>query len=357
MRDSTDTQMPKLLLVHDGELRDVASLIGSLGVGHVERRGGPHPEDNATVWDLVVASSRRGVALDFSHQDTPPAVIAILEHDSRTLRNQLQRVGIRTLVRRPVHPAALRALILHSLYKGPEKRRTPRVSVGAEVQIRAGWRSRKALLADLSRGGCRLLLDKPVPRGKSLTLTVPAEVSGDKPFTLKARVLEEGSCEDDGFHTHQVTARFEGLAIKQLRRLSATLARYAGGPARYAAASSDDAQRLATLGAEAGRVLVGREPSLSSMRVDPNPDLAVGMEVHLGAHLAEHSDPVRLRARVERDDGDRGLLLRFDPVDQTMRDGLKTILDSLLKCGKNRGGEVEDGLGGPILITEILAAV
>ena len=54
--------------------------------------------------------------------------------DSKTLRRRLRDAGTDLIVRRPVHPAALRLLILHSLYRGPEKRRTNRVSVGATIQ-------------------------------------------------------------------------------------------------------------------------------------------------------------------------------------------------------------------------------
>ena len=48
------------------------------------------------------------------------------------------------MVRRPFHPAALRALVVHSLYRGPEKRRSPRVNVGAPVRVKLGWRHREA---------------------------------------------------------------------------------------------------------------------------------------------------------------------------------------------------------------------
>ena len=47
------------------------------------------------------------------------------------------------------------------------------------------------------------------------------------------------------------------------------------------------------------------------MRVSPNPRLAVGMKLQLAVHTETRETPLILSAVVDRDDGERGLVLRF----------------------------------------------
>ena len=115
---------PRSLLIHDGELADVRALLVSLQLPFTERLGAESAEDRGTRWDLVIASAKRILELQLPHASCPPTQIAILSHDARTLRSSLRRTGTTLIVRRPVHPAALRALVVHSLYRGPEKRRS-----------------------------------------------------------------------------------------------------------------------------------------------------------------------------------------------------------------------------------------
>src|SRR6185436_14237297 len=110
-----------------------------LQVPFTERLGAEQDEDRRTRWDLVIASARRILELQLPSAVCPPTQIAILSHDARTVRSSLRRTGTTLMVRRPVHPAALRALVVHALYRGPEKRRAARVNVGAPVRLKVGW--------------------------------------------------------------------------------------------------------------------------------------------------------------------------------------------------------------------------
>ena len=105
----------------------------------------------------MIASARRALELPTDLLRASAFRIAILDGESRIVRALLRRASFELVVRRPVHPAALRLLLLHTLYLGPEKRRTPRVSVGAPVHFRAGLRRHRAILAEISERGCRLL--------------------------------------------------------------------------------------------------------------------------------------------------------------------------------------------------------
>jgi hypothetical protein len=137
---AVDFSDPITLLIHDGELEDVRNLLEELGVSFVERDGAPTSEDGRTSWDLVIATPKRMLDFEVPESVPSPIRIAVLPDGARTLRNMLQRETVEFVVRRPVHPAALRLLILHALYRGPEKREVARVTIGAPIRFRIGWR-------------------------------------------------------------------------------------------------------------------------------------------------------------------------------------------------------------------------
>lgn len=381
------------LLVHDGELGDVRALLDSLAIPYCERwEGRLSDEDRDARWELVLASPKRIIELEPDPCNARAIHIAIAPRDSRTLRTSLRRAGIQMMVRRPFHPAALRALIVHTLYRGPEKRRHVRVSVGATIRLRVGWRMRPAVLMDLSVGGCRLVTQRRVARGKVIRLQLPSEVSGGRALSLKARVLSCTADSDGKTHRTITTARFEGVGPLLFEQLSAAVALHERGPAlcpdaprevraparaarpapppappppRSApepiplTASADDAiesrtserhrleRRVVALGEEATRVLMGRDISIGGMRIDPNPSLAVGMVLQLAVHAGSRPAPLVLHAQVSRDDGERGLVLRFRGLSVDAIRYLIEVIDELPLIDVDHGGR-------GCLVTEIL---
>ncbi len=113
----------------------------------------------------------------------------VVSEDSTTLRARLREVGFDYLVRRPVHPEALRLLVLHCIYSGEERRREPRVPVGLEVSFRTGLLPRRATLADLSTRGARILSRWPLEPGRRITITIPQRTGIPEAITLKGRVI------------------------------------------------------------------------------------------------------------------------------------------------------------------------
>lgn len=186
---SQTTSTPKILLLHDGELADVAALLCELGAAVTERREGPLAQDAEGSWRLVLASARRALDLPASLLRASAVRIAVLDGQSRTVGALLRRASFELVVRRPVHPVALRLLLLHALYRGPEKRRTPRVSVGAPVHFRSGLLRRRAILAEISERGCRLLTSHRAALGQTLTLQLPAALAGGRAFSVKGLVV------------------------------------------------------------------------------------------------------------------------------------------------------------------------
>ena len=187
-----------VLLVDDGELDDVRDLLGELGVEFAHLRGGGIPKRVDPPRDLFLTTLRRAaLARAWPHSADGllrPVRIAFAEEDSPTARQSLRKLGFAYLVRRPVHPVALRLLLLRALYLGDERRDDVRVPVGVDVSLRTGLRRRDALLADLSRGGCRLVTDRALPAGARISLHLPRELVGDADLVLPGQILR---CERD----------------------------------------------------------------------------------------------------------------------------------------------------------------
>lgn len=411
---------PVILLVHDGELADVRALLSRLGAAVEERRGPPTREDAEGAPALVVATPKRMLEFPACATARAPTRIAILDNDSRTLRAMLRRAGIDLVVRRPFHPAVLRLLVLHSLYRGPEKRRASRVGVGTAVRFRSGVRRRTALLADLSLSGCRLITDRPPRLGKRFALRLPAELGGGRPLALRAVATRIGRTETGGPRHVALAATFEELSESASQRLRAAVHAHATGPAvlrsrtgvedpqvapdpepppeapPLAAAEPDrprddelagDASApvtdaMAPAGAHAAgaeevadptpdrratprraisrhvialdvnatRVLIGRDISVGGMRVDPNPALSLGDELRIAVHVRAREEPLVLKARVARDDAERGLVLQFRDLTDIERRHLEQMIGWLpiLAMREDR----EEDLG--VIVSEIL---
>jgi hypothetical protein len=131
-----------------------------------------------------------------------------------------------------VHPAALRLLILHALYRGPEKRRATRVSMGAPVRFRSGLRRRPAILAELSTRGCRMMVESGSHRAvpdKLVTVVLPPGVTHDKrSLSLRGHVLRTSSAGDG---TDVIAVLFELLRDATRKKLESIVAAHSNGPA------------------------------------------------------------------------------------------------------------------------------
>jgi hypothetical protein len=377
--------IPQSLLVHDGELEDLRLVLDGIGTPFCERRGALGEADANRPWDLIVSTPSRMLELELPDSSKPIRIV-IVDQDSKTLRARLHGAGIKLMVRRPVHPAALRGLILHAVYRGPEKRRSRRVTVGAPIRIRSQWRQSPGILADLSLGGCRLISNQPVKEGRTFKLVVPAEVAGSgKAYRLRARAIRSSGIESDETPgTHSIQARFEPPSQRQLKLLKETIIAYQGGPAMLAgsealldAAARHEAapaaaamplrvesdhnareerreqtrqeieKRVVALDQEADRVLMGRDLSPGGMRVSPSPHLRTGGDVKIAIHLNDAA-PLTLRARVHRDDGERGVVLRFHELPPEASAAFMSLMETTPVVAP---GEEDDG---GLIVSELL---
>jgi hypothetical protein len=97
-------------------------------------------------------------------------------------------------------------------------------------------------------------------------------------------------------------------------------------------------------------VLFARDLSIGGVRVDSHPGLQVGDRFKLAIYDHASPDSVVVDAEVLRDDGDRGLALRFlEPSTRTAR-SIEKILE--------RSGEIErceaPGDAHPVIVTEVV---
>ncbi|MFQ5699534.1 MAG: PilZ domain-containing protein, partial [Myxococcota bacterium] len=76
-------------------------------------------------------------------------------------------------------------------------------------------------------------------------------------------------------------------------------------------------------------VILGHDLSIEGMRVGPRDDLALGTRLTLALHRGERREPLVVDAEVAREDGDRGLWLRFADLDAAQAQELEVLVCEL----------------------------
>jgi hypothetical protein len=363
-----DLDRRRALLVHRGELRDLRKVLTDLDVDVFERAGTVHPEEAAQRWDLVISTPALVPDLPCDGDRKRPPSIVVLENTTRMLVKRLERTGVDFLIQRPFHPTALRLLLVRALYRGPERRRTPRVQVGAPARVERGLRRSHGLLLDLSAEGCRVRLDRGFRRGDRVTLILPRGITGGRRLTLRADVARSGWSQEPDANSRELVLRFAKLSVRKTNRLADTIERHMSGPAALDApvdtSGAQDAdlerrrwprrpfeRRVIALGDEAARVLVGRDLSLGGMRVEPNQALRVGETLRLALHGGDAEGPAVVEARVVRDESERGYVLRFSRLADRERRYLESLLANLPALRDPTAGGPE----GDLVVSERIA--
>jgi hypothetical protein len=382
---------PAVLVLDDGELDDIQQMLQEMEIPFARIRGGAIVSGTEPPKDLLIATPRRidavRAALDGAAE--PPIRVMVVNEDSNAMRSQLRRSGFDYLVRRPVHAEALRLMLLHCCYRGEERRREPRVAVGVEVSFRSGVSSRAATLVDLSSRGCRLLSRHRVELGKRITVQVPEALDhGGDLLELSAKVVHTQDAETGGAEAYWLGCAFDRVDELAQDALALIIEDHAQGPAtlRTGAPSAPpqaavappklrrapDAERATTcddrrrerravysqtipaFGERALRVLVGRDLSVTGMRVERHTDLWLGDHLQLAIYGEAGVEPMLIWGHVERSDGDNGLLIRFDPLDEATQARLERLVSSLPAVESLSDSEAE-AMGtvlGEILLTE-----
>ena len=393
---------PAVLVLDDGELDDIQQMLQEMEIPFARIRGGAIVSGTEPPKDLLIATPRRidAVRAALDGAADPPIRVMVVNEDSNALRTQLRRSGFDYLVRRPVHAEALRLMLLHCCYQGEERRREPRVAVGVEVSFRSGLSSRAATLVDLSSRGCRLLSHHRVELGKRITVQIPEALDhGGDLLALSAKVVHTQDADTGGAEAFWLGCVFEKVDELALDALALIIEDHAQGPAtlrtgapstpnpqsapsappRAAAAPAkprrapeperattcDDRRRerravysqtIPAFAERALRVLVGRDLSVGGMRVERHSELWLGDHLQLAIYGEAGVDPMLIWGHVERSDGDNGLVIRFDPLDEATQTRLERLVSSLPAVESLSDSEAE-AMGtvlSEILLTETL---
>lgn len=365
----------RALLIGEGELDDVHVLLQDLGARPTRRPGSEAAGFRG--WEqpprLLIASARHvaRIRVPASASQDGVATIAVVEADSLTLRSLLRRQGFRYVVRRPVHPEAMRLLLLGALYRGSERRAASRLPLGYELTWRRGWGRRRGVIVELSPDGCRIHAHEAPEPGARVRVRIPRELAAGRALVLAGRVQRcEQRAGEPPQTRHVFVLRFEDLSARSRIRLDDVLRGLATGPAtlpggvrprradparRTTKGSSTEEPAEATAPAtprperrasargrldrevvaldpieeRARHVLFGRDLSLGGMRVEPHPELELGERVRLALYEPSRHEPLLLEAEVERDDGELGLALRFEGSSSETLDRLAEIVAEL----------------------------
>ncbi|MBK7950797.1 MAG: PilZ domain-containing protein [Deltaproteobacteria bacterium] len=213
-----------------GELAEFVSLLTTLGMP-VEIVNGPLPnlEEIAGAALVIVPGQRLA-------EGKPPALqrwprtIAVVDDGSRTLNAHLARIGVSLIVRRPIPPRALRLLILHALYRGPERRSRGRVMIGQPIRAGVGLFKQNATLLELSRTGARIELASPPKIGTLIQFVLGKELTHGKPIKVQAKVVRAIRAADPaGRTTGEIGVALVDPSGEHGRALQAILDRHGSG--------------------------------------------------------------------------------------------------------------------------------
>ena len=345
--------LPEVLLLHEGELDEFVPLFRELGV-EPQRTTLAETLESTEPVSLLVASAPMALALG-QQSDASKAAnasIAVAQSSSRILGTLLRRAGFNYRVRLPVHPGALRLLLLGVLYRGNERRESMRLPAGCDVTWRSGWQRRRGTLLELSRGGARLLTTEPAPVGARVRIVLPREFGGWLPLQLEGRVRRivprYPGCEGT-----TLAVVFGGLKPRVREQLESALAKLIEGPVSLPSGNRRDSQnpeteerntdelaipdereatpqerrsaprsafaqevlRLDDITRRVRQVLIGCDLSTGGLRVEPHPGIDVGDLLKLAIFDRVHGEPLVVLASVVHDYGSRGLGLRFDGLE------------------------------------------
>ena len=374
------TLVPQVLIQDDGELSALRVLLDAMGVSYGDACDFPVAEEMQT--DLLVSTPKRALSRGRDPGIESHCVSHIVLADAITnrLRSQLQRFQYSYIVEEPVHPAALRLLILDAVYRGPERRRLDRIAITEEIKIKSGWRSRTATLIQLSSRGCRILTDKTLAMDSDIEVALPKNLTTQGSQSFKGKVVGIDEHEEGALAIAIVFRRLERSEINLLKAIMSENAVGAGmqtpqkrpsaetragapgdaletrtsGPEQTATPRSSTRarylERVLASGAGRAQALMGRDLSTGGMRVAPDETLEPGASLKLVLYGVEGSEPVFVRATVLRDDGDGGVALRFDDLGPKTQASLEKLIASLPVLEVSE----DDAKGRSVVVSQVI---
>ena len=391
------------LLQRSGEFSDFADVLSKLSVPTDEYVGAFPAYSELDETCLAIVSGRRLLQAGTPDLRRWPRTFAVIDDSSKTLVSQLNRIGVTMVIRRPIHPRALRLLLLHEIYRGPERRDRKRVLIGHPIRIGSGLFKSPATLLELSPTGARIEMASAPKVGSKLKILFGKDLTNGRTIKLRAKVVRSIRASEEKGRSRgevgvlildsSVHAKVLNSILNSFKRGPASMPTQIGydrpqmespqvskreiqgegnstnlppvhvsprhvatpPPARKmppekkseTASSQTNADRrlgqripydhrVVALSEEAARVLVGRDLSVSGMRIAATPSVAVGDILRVALHNGIETEPLLVLAHAMRDDGDDGLILSFKDISENQRSRLEGLITERLPIQSGR---------------------
>lgn len=223
-----------IVIQRAGELSEFVQVLETLAVPVEIHRGARMPTaDQVAGASVVIVPGTRLLEGPTPNLSLWPNTLAIADHASKTMLAQLSRVGASLVIRRPIHPRTLRLVLLHQIYRGPERRRRRRTLIGHPVRVGTGLFKQRATLLELSDTGARIELPKAPKVGSKLTIVIGKDLTLGKPLKLQANILRSIRASGENGRAESVV----GVALLEPRKhrkaVVSILDRFASGPASW----------------------------------------------------------------------------------------------------------------------------
>ncbi|HEY5656719.1 MAG TPA: PilZ domain-containing protein [Myxococcota bacterium] len=190
---------PSVLVLDDGELERLQQVLERLGSDFVRLTAEGIPKEVEAPRDLLITSGRRAMSMPrvvTRAQIAPkPFWVCIYDQDFRPLRERLRSLGVHFLIRGEVDAASVRLFLLQLLHRGAERRRCRRIPLHCEMELEIGADRRKVRLVEISGETCRFITDRDIPGGARVTLRLPTSLTGGESYDLKGRRIRAAACE------------------------------------------------------------------------------------------------------------------------------------------------------------------
>ena len=222
-----------VLFQHGDELSEFADLLSEFSMSVDDCTGDfPDPErlEGAR---LVIVSGRRLLESGTPNLSLWPRTIAVIDDSSRTLVTHLSRIGVAMVIRRPIHPRALRLLLLHEIYRGPERRGRRRILISHPIRISSGLFRPHATLLELSPTGARLELANAPKVGTKIRILIGKDLTKSRPIKLQAKVIRSIRSSSKNNHAEDEIGVVILDANRHAKTIKGILDRFAMGPAKW----------------------------------------------------------------------------------------------------------------------------
>ena len=185
-------EIPSVLLVDDGELRQMRSLIQEVGAAVTVEREMALTPANVAGHGVVVTTARTALhgraPFEGMEPEDRPIWIVFHNQDFRPMRENLRAAGVDFLVNPNVDAETLRLLFLRVVHCGSDRRGTQRVPVGSELNCTIEGERLAVALLDFGTASGRIVAPGRIVPGSELVLELPPGICGSTAVRLAGRV-------------------------------------------------------------------------------------------------------------------------------------------------------------------------